>query len=365
MPSPLYSAIDETTIDRTDYIESSTAGQVYTTTLGPIAQPTANTNIDINFDANSPDSTGGIKIEVLDGASVIKTQSFSLDAASGSQTFSITPAELSPLSVGTFMPQKWRQQPQGSVQVDWSNPLTRGLVFAWEASGGARNNIDGRFATTATSGVNSGTARGLARQWDGTQASASYTWGTTYFPVAGATRVSMEAMVSISSLASERKLISKWAGIYSLLLSVSTTGKLIAAVGNGASILNAYQTNSSVISADNSLKYLVAVWRGGNNWDFYVDGVKQSGISSISSSAVASVGNASGVNFQLGRDEAGGSLIGSLVFARVRNVDLADSEVVALAQNPWQIIRPARPHLYSFPVAVTFPWSPNIRITSL
>ena len=129
LPGNLFSALDEATSDRSDFIRSTVAGQVYETTLSPIQQTTA--NINFVFDANSPLNTGGIKFDVLDGTNLVKSQTVTFP--SSTSHFTITPTEYSsigPSMFGRFMPQRWRQQPQGNVDIDWNNPLTKGLFLA-------------------------------------------------------------------------------------------------------------------------------------------------------------------------------------------------------------------------------------------
>lgn len=109
LPADLYSALDETTSDQSDYIKTLSRGSVYTATFAPIAKPASGTNIAVNFDAASPTDTGSINFELLSGSTVIKSQSVPLAK-----------------NVGFYLPRRWRrQQPQGAVQVDWNNPLTR------------------------------------------------------------------------------------------------------------------------------------------------------------------------------------------------------------------------------------------------
>ncbi len=109
LPGTLFSALDETTSDQSDYIRTTSSGQVYETTLSPIQQPTG--NIDINFDAASPADTGSIKFELLDGTNVVKSQTVSLAKNVGA----------------LYLPRRWRQQPQGAVRIDWGNTLTSNL----------------------------------------------------------------------------------------------------------------------------------------------------------------------------------------------------------------------------------------------
>jgi hypothetical protein len=100
----LYTAIDETVSDRNDYIKSSTAGQIYQATLQPVAQPGAGTNIDFNFDANSPTNYGSIKFDLLNGATLVKSHTVTLSASSSQASVSITPSDYSVIGSWPWTP---------------------------------------------------------------------------------------------------------------------------------------------------------------------------------------------------------------------------------------------------------------------
>ena len=79
-----FSAIDEVTSDPTDYIYAPSTGLVDTITCSAVSQPVAGTNINVNYT-----SQGSVKVELLQGTTVIKTAN--LTNTSG--TIVITPAE--------------------------------------------------------------------------------------------------------------------------------------------------------------------------------------------------------------------------------------------------------------------------------
>lgn len=107
----LFTAIDETVADRSDFILATARNSVYETTLSPITKPADGSDIVVNFDASSPADTGSIKFDVLSGSTVIKSQTVSLATNVGS----------------LYLPRRWRQQPQRPVQLDWTNPLTAAI----------------------------------------------------------------------------------------------------------------------------------------------------------------------------------------------------------------------------------------------
>lgn len=79
-----FSAIDETSVDPSDYLYATSAGLVDTMTCGSVSQPAAGTSILVNYTAQ-----GLVQIQLLDGTTVIKTATVN----SGSGTITITSGE--------------------------------------------------------------------------------------------------------------------------------------------------------------------------------------------------------------------------------------------------------------------------------
>jgi hypothetical protein len=60
------------------------------------------------------------------------------------RTYSL-PAIVTPFKGGRFLPQRWKAQPQGNIEIDWNNPLTKGLFLA--AAPGVSGKAFHRFPT--------------------------------------------------------------------------------------------------------------------------------------------------------------------------------------------------------------------------
>ena len=52
--------------------------------------------------------------------------------------------------MGLILPQRFSRQPQGPVAIDWGNPLTRGMVLAWDATRPTINIVDGQRVVAAS-----------------------------------------------------------------------------------------------------------------------------------------------------------------------------------------------------------------------
>src|SRR5574343_94527 len=111
-----YGVIDEVTADNADYISASSAGLITSVGLGSTTDPGVDTGHVLRYRADHDTSDGRGVI-----ARVVQIGSF-------------------PFIVTSKQP--WRQQPQGPVEIDWSNPITRGLFFAYDQqSSGVRNAV--------------------------------------------------------------------------------------------------------------------------------------------------------------------------------------------------------------------------------
>lgn len=56
------------------------------------------------------------------------------------------------MSYGLFLPRRWTRQPQGPVEVDWGNPLSRDLVVSWLATRPVREIANGLVASARGGG---------------------------------------------------------------------------------------------------------------------------------------------------------------------------------------------------------------------
>jgi hypothetical protein len=353
----LYTAIDEIVSDRNDYIQSSTAGQVYQTTLQSVAQPGADTNIDFNFDANSPDNSGSIKFDLLSGATLVKSHTVTLSASSSQASVSITPSDYSVIDTprfGRFLPQRWRQQPQSAVQIDWSNPLTKSLAV-WADSRSLW--LSATPKSQNRSGL-SGAATGLI------QSTGSYqrTFVPSVLPVAiSGTEWSTFGEVIVSSTGGFQALWAFENASYSSSIAVMSGAY---PSGNFGLDIRPYATDTNstrLFSTNIPVVCGATVSVSGNSVKGYYNG-KLEFSPSLISTASASFDR---LSVFMKRGNLDGSPAGTKInwmalWARA----LSESESSALNENPWQIFRPNPGRIYGLPSAGGWPWTPTLRVTS-
>lgn len=377
LPGNLFSALDEATSDRADYIKSTAAGQVYETTLSPIQQTTG--NINFVFDAGSPLNTGGIKFDVLDGTNLVKSQTVTFPSATSH--FTITPSEYSsigPSMFGRFMPQRWKQQPQGNVQIDWNNPLTNGLFLA--AAPGISAQYFCRIPTDNPNFVSANVGSVLRYQ---STVRRPTTFGTGF---TGTTVYVNSSNVNASYLLKDISLGGSPVYTYGFVYCQMDTPD--AAV-SGFSYSNSQSTFS--YHATNTYAQFIA-----RNWTSQIDTTANdhfvaapSGVPSqkqLTATVTWVTGQPgrmyNGKNLLVSSNttvwDGGYELYGNLFLtaygtgktAGLLGVTwlraLTDNDRAAFDENPWQIFRPNAGRIYGIPPAsVTFPWSPKLRVTSL
>jgi hypothetical protein len=112
--SDLYAMLDEVSVDDADYITTSATGQTARLALTPLSDPGNDNNHVLRYRASSPEGDLGVIARVVQyGNQGIITSK-----------------------------QPWRNQPLSLVEVDWANPLTKNMVFAYLP--GLRKDLTGR-----------------------------------------------------------------------------------------------------------------------------------------------------------------------------------------------------------------------------
>lgn len=367
LPGTLFSALDETTSDQSDYIRTTSSGQVYETTLSPIQQPTG--NIDINFDAESPLNTGGIKFEVFDGANLVRSQTVSFPSATS--TFSITPSEysVSSPSVGKFLPQRWKQQPRGSIRIDWGNTITRNLQVVLHPVHGrfydvtryaAANSLVNASIVSSPNGVG---LNGVGVNADGGVTSQFY----SFFPVAASYVV---CGFSVDPYWHSLNYVSHSLGGYGGAANSSFLGVATDGYSSGRTVSFRLSTQnydgSGAITFTNLLEQGKPFVYGATRV------VGANGHRAFSSGRFlgSADGGTGGIGPYGGDVSAGNSTYygsgNTILMVAYWDRALSDAEMVAATSEPWQIFKPNAGRIYGLPsTGVTFPWSPKLRITSL
>lgn len=235
--------------------------------------------------------------------------------------------------MGLFLAHRWRRQPQGAVQIDWSNPLTRQLQGCVVASPGvqARELVTGQvFSWTglAVGASPSGMAwptspyvqmygHNVLVGWAGWDIAAVTTlrggysggsrWATRYFDD-----------ISVGFLESAGSFYPICEG------AVAITGDTPVAVGSSGVLQFQNKRNDSWSRV---------------SWNARVTGTANAGIYTSTAQQWRPVGYNSSIG--------GGEVLVSAAFIWSRN--LSTSESVGLSENPWQIFRPVRRRLTSLP----------------
>lgn len=241
----------------------------------------------------------------------------------------------------------WTRQPQGPVEIDWSNPITRGLVVE---TGGHRYHgtrlIDGTVnqSTTTGGGVSLAHTRyGKALSFNGTQLSGAASFGDVDRGD-GYTQASWQVIWKSGA----GKLFSKWSGTgseQSWLIQLPASGSgadltWVVATSGGFTWFRALGVFSTT-----DWNSAVFIWRGGNTTgaalSLIVNGVDRS--SSLTSLGTGGTVQATGAGLlQIGHGGDGDPITGQVAIARMWKRGLSVAEALVLSANPWQIFKPTR-----------------------
>jgi hypothetical protein len=339
----LFSALDETVSDRNDYILSSTAGQVYQTTLSPVAQPGAGTNIDFNFDAESPEDSGSIKFDLLSGPTTVKSQT----------------VPLARNWAGRIRSPQLRKQPQGNAQIDPRVDLvwTPSQSLGWT-----------RGANGAIKYGRNGAA------WNVAASSSAFLSTANTAKSAAITLIAVVKFNSLTATTFSGSSTDNGAVIYSqrtldvdnsptLCVSGSFTGGPMRVWFGRDTSGVAFGKANTLVTIQTGVWYSIAVSCDVNG----VTGIVVNGLSNATQVSVAGSWSAgwSGATAYVGtqrlwpaaaNDDAN---IEVSLFARIPQ-NIRESELVSLSNNPWQIFRPpSRAVCFPSPAQTSFPITPS------
>lgn len=252
---------------------------------------------------------------------------------------------------GVYLPGRWRSQPQGAVEIDWRHPLARRLDGFLTYNGGAWRELASRYPLTVLS-------RGVGVSPVGLGAPGNEVTGT------GETGVRSTSGTSQRENDMEVTLfVSGYLRPSSEVPSGTASGNLIRAGQNlivrggfsdGRSVIFEILMSNFTLSRyeDGALlsfarPYGLSMSRreGTGGFNCYHNGRN---INSSDGQSGPTRGDA-GVslwNLQINQRDDGGT--GHIVHAGARwRRALSDGEHRAMHENPWQILRPRRPILYS------------------
>ena len=225
------------------------------------------------------------------------------------------------------------QQPQYAAQIDWSNPITRGLLASWPLGGGSRPitaDVTGRGYNGTLTGTPTKKIASVGEYTDfsgsqGVGASLSlvlnstntFTWTfKTYI-----TTLAQRWMISTTSLASGEA----WG-----FGSGDASGTFRAYSGTTS---NRWTGNAGDVIA-NKWQTWAVVFSGGVISAVYRDGIA---LTSSSNSSFSYGGTASGVNIAGYSNGFWLPWLGGIQNVNIFNRALSPSEIKSLSANPWQI----------------------------
>jgi hypothetical protein len=253
-----------------------------------------------------------------------------------------------------YLPRKVAAQPQGRARVDFANPLTKYMTFAWTASNGFQESVNGDVKNTGgndnlvVNGVRS--SRGIVQN---TSVDGNITWGFTGRVVTnGNVPFTIAAAFQIRNVSGDNLELFEATNSSFFTNKFSLVSSRIRGSTTGA---NTTVDSNNVVSAGDWV-YAVYVLQSGN-FHLYINGVRQSavGTGTLPSSAPQNI-----ISFNPSRV--------NLLTAFVATRPWSQAEVTSWTNNPWQIFAPSSvtvlpqsiTYTYSRPSSdVTTQWTPS------
>ena len=235
----------------------------------------------------------------------------------------------------------WTRQPQGATGIDWRNPLSRDLVFAYD---GAQPALDATgtvpMAITSSAVTTRACEYGLATNYTGSQAALSCASASGFDGLGNATENTFDILVRFNTANPTCKLFSQWDGGETQRWTVEfSSGTLIWVAGDKTSHganRSRFDLNSAVTAA--GWYRFQGSWGGGSTRTLLVNGA---GRATVLSSGNCTIINPTTAPIQVG---ASGTLPlnGQVVFARLWRRALSAAELIETYDSPWSLYRPQR-----------------------
>ncbi len=244
--------------------------------------------------------------------------------------------------IGMFVDVPWTSQPQGAVEIDWSNPLSKGVVWLGGIIGGApiqwnAGSYSQLVPTNSPSVVANIEGLGLKSNSDSSSYRAASEIGLDALGTGDFTIFARSIPASVSALtliAGRYNGSGNWwigheasAQVQASVLGAGLTGGT-ATVGKPLNV---------VIKRVSGVIYLYV------NGKFVASGAGTANWNTTSGLALANFGFIAGFPYS-----------GSVEFVGISDRALSDAEVKSLSDNPWQIFKPKRQFISYSPKS---PWS--------
>lgn len=227
-----------------------------------------------------------------------------------------------------YLPRKVAAQPQGRARVDFANPLTKHMTFAWTASNGFQESVNGDVKNYETNGnlVVNGvrSSKGIVQN---SSVNGAVGWG-----LRGRTVNNPQNQFTVGVAFQVRDLSADNDGIINVTngsFYYSTVGIVSSKVQGATSNPNTTVASDTFVSVGDWI-YAVYVLQNGN-FQLYVNGVKQTAVGTGTLPIQTSPYNY--VDFGPSR--------ANILTAFVATRPWSQAEVTSWTNNPWQIFAPS------------------------
>ena len=230
----------------------------------------------------------------------------------------------------------WTRQPPYPVGIDWSNPITRNLVFAFEGANGQRCPIS-RLSAPLSSGNTRDIGRyGIQQKFSGSQAGGSNNFGALK-AISGATQATWDVLFYLDNVSQSAKVFQQWNNNnQNWLIDTSGTGLLWVALDDDSGQRRRWDATNTFPTA--GWYRLILVWAGGSSKRARINKVDiTASLTEVNNTGTVHGNNLDPLSIGVASDSP---LAGKVVFARMWTRALSVAEVVSLEDLPWQIFEP-------------------------
>ena len=231
-----------------------------------------------------------------------------------------------------------QRQPLKAAKIDYSNPISKEIVFAFEAGAGQRDLVTGVAGESIGSGV-SPSAGKFGRDFDfsGSQANRSCSFGV-HLGLMGATEATWDIMIYFDAGNASAHFFGQWDNNQKWLLQ-NNVGQLVWVPAQDDSLGRRRFNSSAPVFGSAGWYRVILSWFGGSSAVMMINR-SVVGATQVNSNGVV-IGPANTADYlQIGMVNGGSPLAGNVLFARAWRRGLSLSEMFSLNDNPWQIFDP-------------------------
>jgi hypothetical protein len=234
-------------------------------------------------------------------------------------------------------------QPQEAVTINWQNPISNGLVFAFEASQGHRDiaKISPALVDPIGAGVaaNGASRYGINYTFSGSQANRACSFGLNT-SLQGATQASWDILIYFNNASPTAHFFSQWDFNQWWLFQVTSGSLTWVAADDQAGNRTRFDMSNAFPTA--GWYHVTASWLGGANRLLVINGVDVSSLTGITQSAATNIDNRANASdyLQIGMVNGGNALAGAVAYARIWKRSLSINQMMALHRQPYQLYKP-------------------------